>query len=312
MSRTRLALSRVLRRALVAGLSASSAAGCLGATSCPDNGVEPPVTEVVPIALTDPDPDAGACQTLCRGVGTALITCVRTAPEEVLCVAEPYPCEGRRPHGWLPPLRREARAFERHIADAAQLEAASIDAFVLLVRELREHRAPRRLVRAASRAGRDERRHARVAAALARRFRVPVEPVAVAAKPRRSVEEIALDNAIEGTVRETWGALVALHQAEHATEPLIRAALRRIARDEVSHSSLAWKLDAWYQPRLLPAARQRVIHARNEAVAELEREIAYDIPEADRKRLGLPARAAATAMLRELRQSLWPLRQQTT
>lgn len=103
---------------------------------------------------------------------------------------------------------------------------------------------------------------------------------------------------------------MALHQSEHATETLIRAALRRIARDEVSHASLAWKLDAWYQPRLSPAARQRVLQARNEAVAELERELACEIPEADRKRLGLPARPAATAMLRELRESLWPLRRQ--
>lgn len=187
MNRKRLALSEVLRRALLVGLSVS-APGCLGTTSCPDNGVEPPVSGVVPIALTDPDPDVQACQTLCRDLGTSLITCVRTAPEEVLCVAEPYPCEGRRPYGWLPSLRREARAFERHLADAAQLEAASVDAFALLVRELREHRAPRRLARAASRAGRDERRHARVAAALARRFHVHVEPVAVAAKPSRSLE----------------------------------------------------------------------------------------------------------------------------
>jgi hypothetical protein len=264
---------------------------------------------VVPIALTDPDPDAQACQTLCRDVGASLITCVRIAPEEVLCAAEPYPCEGRRPHGWVPASRREARAFERHLADAAQLEAASIDAFALLVRELREHRAPRRLARAASRARRDERRHARAAAALARRFHVKVEPVVIAAKPRRSLEEIALDNAMEGTVRETWGALVALHQSEHASEPLIRAALRRIARDEVSHSALAWKLDAWYQPRLSPGARRRVLQARNEAVAQLERELACELPEADRKRLGLPARTAAIAMLRELRERLWRVRQ---
>jgi len=96
-----------------------------------------------------------------------------------------------------------------------------------------------------------------------------------------------------------------LHQAEHATEPLIRAAARRIARDEVFHASFSWMLDAWCRPRLSSSARRRLHRARNDAVAELKRELVSEIPEADRKRLGLPPRAAATAMLRELDESLW-------
>ncbi len=301
----RLTLSDSLRRALLVGVSMTTAGCDFQTSSCPDNGVEPPLTELVPIAATDPDPDANACLSLCVGVGDQLITCARASAEQVLCIVEPFPCEGRRPHGWVPVRRREARPFERHLSDAAHLEAASIDAFALLGRELREHGAPRRLLRAAGRARRDERRHARVSAALARRFHAAVEPVVVEAKPKRSLQELALENAIEGCVRETWGALVVLHQAEHATEPLIRAAARRIAKDEVFHASFSWMLDEWYRPRLSPAARRRVRRARHDAVSDLERELASEMPEADRKRLGLPARVAARAMLRELDESLW-------
>ena len=305
MSRVgRRALSDSLRRALFVGASVT-ASGCIGWSSCPDDGVEPPLTELVPIAATDPDPDANACSSLCLNVGVKVVTCVRASSERVLCIGEPFPCEGRRPHGWVPVRCREARPFERHLSDAAHLEAASIDAFALLRRELREHGAPRRLLRGAGRARRDECRHARISAALARRFRANVEPVVVEAKPKRSVEEIALENAVEGCVRETWGALVVLHQAEHATEPLIRAAARRIARDEVFHASFSWMLDEWCRQRLSPPARRRVHRARNDAVSALERELASEMPEADRKRLGLPARGVAAAMLRELDESLW-------
>ena len=299
------ALRESLQRALLLGASVTATGCLLGESSCPDNGVEPPLTGVVPIGASEPDPDAEACRNLCLNRGDGLVTCVRSSPVEVLCIVEPYPCEGRRPHGWVPALQRESGPFERHLADAAQLEAASIDAFAVLERELCELGAPRRLLRAASRARRDERRHARISAALARRFRARLDPVVVEPKPRRSVEQIALDNAIEGCVRETWGALVVLHQAEHAGEPLIRAAARRIARDEVFHAQFSWRLDTWFRARLSPPARERVLHARNTAIAALERELSFDLPAADRKRLGLPAPLAAKAMLAELRESLW-------
>jgi hypothetical protein len=101
------------------------------------------------------------------------------------------------------------------------------------------------------------------------------------------------------------GALVALHQAEHAGEPSIRGALRRIARDEVRHAAFSWMLDDWCRPRLSPAARERILQARTNAVTELESELRFEVPDADRKRLGLPARSAARGMLRELRERLW-------
>ena len=43
--------------------------------------------------------------------------------------------------------------------------------------------------------------------------------------------------------RETWAALLAQHQAEHARDPLVRAAMKSIALDEARHAALAWTIE---------------------------------------------------------------------
>jgi hypothetical protein len=190
--------------------------------------------------------------------------------------------------------------FARHLADAAWLEAASVDAFRLLRRELRRHGAPRRLLRAASRSARDERRHARTSKALARSFGVTVPSVERDVVSPRSIEAFALENAVEGCVRETWGALVALRQAAHASERGVRAAMSRIARDEIRHAELAWSIDAWLRPRLTDPQRERVRNARAAAFAELAQDAAAPLPFAERRRLGLPGADEASQLLSEL------------
>jgi len=271
-------------------------------SSCPDNGVEPPLAEsrTVDASFADGGPlDAAQCTDVCAG-NTGVITCVRESPDSVLCILQPYPCEGRRPAGLWPATRRPRSGFERHLADAAWLEAASVDAFRVLRHELHAHGAPRRLLRGASRSARDERRHARAAGALARRFGVAIPAVERADSPRRSLEAIALENAVEGCVRETWGALVALRQASRAGELSVRATMRRIARDEIRHAELAWAIDRWIAPRLTARQRGRVREARVAAVAELARELRFALPRPERERLGLPGSAEASAMLAEL------------
>jgi hypothetical protein len=205
-------------------------------------------------------------------------------------------------------LRNEAvsrTGFERYLAESARLEAASIEAFRVLRRELAGYGAPRRLLRAASRAARDERRHARIAGALARRFGTVPDPVTVEPRPVRSLEAIARENAVEGCVRETWGAIMALRQSTHATEPAVRAAMRRIARDEVRHAELAWDVDAWLRPRLARAARRRVRDARTAAVAELSREVTHVLPGPARQMLGVPCATESLALVAELDRVLW-------
>ncbi|HET7540502.1 MAG TPA: hypothetical protein VFK05_11545, partial [Polyangiaceae bacterium] len=246
---------------------------------------------------------AEQCAAVCTD-GENVVTCVRKSAESVLCLNEPFPCEGRRPAGLRGPGQRSHNAFARHLADAAWLEAASIVAFRELRSELRSHRAPRRLLRALSRSARDERRHARASKALARRFGVPVAPVQSEPLAPRSLLEIALENAVEGCVRETWGALIALHQAERASEPWVRANMSRIAPDEVRHAELAWAIDRWLTPRLTPTEREQVRAARAGALSELQRD-AQVVPDSDVcLRLGLPGVEESRVLLEAFAKTL--------
>jgi hypothetical protein len=181
-----------------------------------------------------------------------------------------------------------------YFAEMARLEGASVHAFRHLRRELVEHRAPRRLVRAAERAARDEIRHARMTAALAWRHGGLAVAPTVQPRPVRDLEAIALENAVEGCAREAFGALIATWQAVAARDPEIRAVMARIARDETRHAVLAFEVDAWLRKRLDPSVRARVAQARRDAFAELA-DGSTDVPTALRVPLGLPSRLQSRA-----------------
>jgi hypothetical protein len=246
-------------------------------------------------------------------LGTCAITCSHTVSCTVALVAEGtvtvqcYPgCEvGRRPAGLRGPSTCDTRDAGSYFADIAHLEAASVTAFRIMRDELRAKGAPKRLVRAAARAARDEIRHARATGALARRFGAqPRRPVIVATQPR-SLEAMALENAVEGCVRETYGALLATRQAERATDPVVRAAMMRIARDETRHASLSWQVGRWLETRLAPAAKRRVARAKDAAAAELIEALGNE-PEVSFAALaGLPHAAEATHLARQMQRELW-------
>lgn len=153
-----------------------------------------------------------------------------------------------------------------YFAELAYLEAASVTAFRRFASELGDLGAPRAFVERAHAARRDEIRHAAVMAQLARRF--GGRPGAVSALParRRTAYEIALENAVEGCVRETYGALVAAYQARTAADDEIRAVMTEVARDEAEHAALAHDVAAWLEPRLLPAERRAIADAKARAI----------------------------------------------
>jgi hypothetical protein len=187
---------------------------------------------------------------------------------------------GRRP-GYFASLGFGAapsgRELGTHFARVACMEAGSVEAFRWLRDELLAHGAPRRLVRAASRAIRDEMRHVRQTAALARRFgEEPIAPIPVPSRTVRPLLAMALENAVEGCVRETYSALECAWQAELATDPVVRATMKRIARDEMRHLALAWSVNAWAISRLTPDERARVSAAQRDAVAALREELRSD------------------------------------
>lgn len=211
------------------------------------------------------------------------------------------PGVGRRPAGLARPGRSTGSpgVLATHFAGVAHLEEASVHAFHRLGRELRAHGAPRDLVRAAERSARDEVRHARVTARLARRFGGAPARVRVRACRVRSLGRVAVENAVEGCVREAFGAVVATWQSVHARDPAVRAAMRRIALDETRHAALAFEVARWLEPRLGARARKRVAAATRAAIADLELQI--EDPDAALVRdAGLPARASALRLLEGL------------
>jgi hypothetical protein len=208
---------------------------------------------------------------------------------------------GRRPVGFaVPEPGGAARSIVDYLTELAMLEAASIAEFATLRDELRAHGAPAALVDGADRARRDEIDHARVTQRLARSFGGRPGRVAIEPHTQRSIEELALHNAVEGCVRETFGALSATWQARHASHSEIARALTRIADDETRHAAFSWELAAWLESRLDAPARARVAAARAEGFAELSR--AQDIAPHDEVTMlaGVPDVATAKHLLAQM------------
>lgn len=205
---------------------------------------------------------------------------------------------GRRPEGLVAAASGGAEvSLAAWLAEAAHLEAASVIAFRRLERELRGLGAPRELLVGARRSRADEIRHAREMAALARRFGGEPAPVEVMREAQRTPFAIALENAVEGCVRETYGALVASYQARKATDPELRSVLERIARDEARHAALAHEVASWLEPRLDAGERAAIAKARDAALSEL-RAAVLRAPAADVARLaGMPEPRDARVLL---------------
>jgi hypothetical protein len=215
---------------------------------------------------------------------------------------------GRRPEGLLPqPSARGQSAAAHYFVECAHLEAASVVAFERMRTELTAHGAPRALVRAARRAARDEARHARVTRLLARRFGGGRANRPAVASPRaRSLVDMALENAAEGVVRETFGATLALWQAAHARDLEVRFAMERIAEDECRHATLSWRVARWLEPRLTDAQRARVAAAIREAIEALRVEISRAPDPSLCEATGLPGERQASALLGLLERDVWP------
>jgi hypothetical protein len=212
---------------------------------------------------------------------------------------------GRRPAGMARPRRRQGSLPGRFFAAAAKLEAASVDAFLGARSQLASFGAPAHLLLAAERAARDEVRHARSQGSLARRYGVEPRMPRVRRGARLTLEAFALENAVEGCVRETYGALVALHQAQHARDGRVREAMRRIATDEIRHAALSWQIARWLEDRLDAPTRLALERARRRAVRDLRRTAKNEPPPALRSIAGLPGAREAASLVDGLDRALW-------
>ena len=215
------------------------------------------------------------------------------------------PVEGRRPAGLARARKPRAGVTGTHLARSAWYEAASVHAFVGLARQLARHGAPIALRDAAKRAAIDEVHHARLMGDLARARGATPPAVEIEKQGRRSLESIAIENATEGVVGETWAALIAFWQAAHATDPTVRATYAKIAEDELRHAELSIEVDAWARTKLRPAAQKRVDAARRRALAKLAKGVKTEVPIALVAELGMPDAAAMQRLFADARTRVW-------
>jgi hypothetical protein len=212
---------------------------------------------------------------------------------------------GRRPRG-LRPTRaaRPSTELGAYFARMAFEEAASIHAFSRLGRELTRFGAPEALVQAAQRSMRDEKRHARLMAGCARACGARSPAARVRRDRPRTLEAMALENAVEGCVHETFGALLVAWQAEHAATPTLRRTFARIAADEARHAALAWSVARWAEGRVDRRARVRISAGRARAVRALRRRIREGAPSVVERLVGHPPREHAAVLLDRLAAAL--------
>jgi rubrerythrin len=188
---------------------------------------------------------------------------------------------------------RPASAIAIALRDMAELEAASVRAFERLADELELHAAPNEFVLRARQAAADEVEHARLVGHLAVEADLPPRADVAGRWRTRTIFEVALENAIEGCVYETYGAATALFQAQQAPSRSLRALFATIAQDETAHAGLAWDLDRWFQSRLSPTECTALEAAKASARARLAERLAAAEPAAG---LGLPSRTQAARL----------------
>lgn len=292
----------------VSDASVSDAAKCEADAEVPDSGGFCYSYAPMPCGL---DASAGidyaTCQAIC-GDANAFF-CGTTVIDGNAWVTCNYCAIGRRPEDF-DPLPAPAAGVGPFFAAVASLEAASVPAFRRLRDELAAHGAPSRLVRRAARSAREEIRHARATRALARRrggcpSGAGAELSTHRTRSARSLEDVARENAIEGCVRETYGALTAAWQAARACDPEVRAVMRRVADEETSHAELSWAIARWARTRLSREARARVDAAAREAAETLAGEIARGrTPSALVEDAGMPTREEALRLFEGMRAAL--------
>lgn len=212
-------------------------------------------------------------------------------------------CTGRRPAGLVEEDVAGA-SVGAHLARMAHLEAASVTAFRRLAAELELHGAPQSLVRACLRAAGDEVRHSRAVASLARQFGTQPPAARVAPSQSRPLAELAVENLREGCIRESFGALLATWQAQHAADGRLRRLMQTIAREETEHADLAWQLDAWLRRKVGPEVRARLDEIEAEETARLETTLGMPTDEALTRPLGLPSPQVARHLARSFAQEV--------
>lgn len=268
------------------------------AALCPDIHYNCHATESYCRTADAGDPDAGVDGVVIPDEAGAVVIDCSICPGSA----------GRVPAGLAPGGDARARSLlGAYFANAARLEAASVTSFRRLREELASHGAPGELLEAARDAERDEVRHTLAMARLARRHggryaRPVVEEIAP-----RTLAAIAEENAVEGCARETFGALLATWQAEHAEGAELARIMTEIAADETRHAALSWTIARWSLERLDTDARERITAAwaaTIDALVDASAGVADETMAAMERAAALPSRQQRARLATELR-GMW-------
>lgn len=279
------------------------------------------------LTASDPDPlTVEQCRTLCYqelvklcpssgdpnfDLGRQVMTCKETKEGNTRKMACDYQLQpacavaGRRPAGLEDQLARttpltpleEAGAF---FAELAFLEDAAVTAFEYLVEELKAYSAPAPLIALATQAIGEEQEHVELMTALAQRYGATPQRATAAPFQLRPIAEIAIENAREGCVRESFGSLLGFWQSIASEDPAVRGIMDRIAYEESHHGALSWAIDEWLKPQLSGTDLDRYQQAHAQAIEEIQREIQNEPSEAMRRYAGFPTAAQAQDLFSQL------------
>jgi rubrerythrin len=181
----------------------------------------------------------------------------------------------------------------RWFARAFHAEASSVAAFSFLASELRAHKAPLSLIKRCMKAAREEVMHARMMSRFCAEEGGKAPPLDFGTQTKRGLFELALDNAVEGCVFETYAALRAHYQSRNAEDKRIRKIMKVIARDETKHAQLAWDIHAWLMPQLNESQKECIRREQERAREQLCSNV-VDGSSSYTKLIGLPGQELAT------------------
>lgn len=202
----------------------------------------------------------------------------------LLIEGQPRLAPATRDHAWgaveLDPETSRLALVERMLlagywTDLGRAKHASVGAFARLALQLLSIGAPPELLARVQGAMGDELRHARLAFAVASRFRGA--PVGAGALPIEGALDdtglgpLVLELVRGGCLATTSGSLEARELHEHVADPALRFVLGEIARDASDHVVLAWRTLQWVCDEHEEEARPHLCVELTRLAAERER-----------------------------------------
>ena len=119
--------------------------------------------------------------------------------------------------------------------------------------------------------------------------------------------EIALENAVEGCVNETFAAACGLWQSEYAQLDVFRQVIGHITEEEMGHAALSWDIHQWIMPQLSEVEQEQIRAAQAEAVESLVEDFKQESNPVLQQAFGLPTKDDAARLFAQLKRSVWEM-----